>query len=130
MWEGEKGVDEKPFGCQTKARRLDVTLNCRGYYFVVALQPGWSFVGVLDGRFTRMVLGTSDHILASWCKPKGAKHDSGSVLQSCLQLAETHRAFLLTRLLLTFLATLQAPEDTSDTRGGLTSICMSRSIGS
>lgn len=30
VWEGEKGVGEKPFGCQTKARHLDITLDCRG----------------------------------------------------------------------------------------------------
>ena len=71
-----------------------------------------------------MLPGVSDRVAAPRCKPGGAKHGSGSVLQPCLQLAETHQACLLAYMLLAFLASLQAPEDTDDTGGGLISSCI------
>lgn len=76
-----------------------------------------------------MMPGMLDRVPAPWCKPGGAKHGSGSVLQPCFRLAERHHASLLTHMLLAFLATLQAPEDTGDTRGGLTSACIRHNIG-
>lgn len=86
-------------------------------------------VGMLDGRIyqdnARYVRPHTCSLAQTW-RSKGQLRLCA--LHPCLQLAERHQACLLAHMLLAFLATLQAPEDTGDTRGGLASTCISHGI--